>query len=217
MVLQYCAPASATDYVHRVGRTGRATQVGAAVMFLLPSEAEFVRHLEQKRIRLRQSDESAPLDALRTVAPAAASAQRAAIAVQARLEHTAHSSKDWLARASRAYTSWVRFYSGYPRDVRQWLDAKQLHLGHAAKAFALRDTPAMLARRARNQPCVKEKKVNRLTVHEHEEKKRPGFPRMKIGGFGSNVSNKQSSMHTASEFDSGLPPLEPAQKKKKKK
>lgn len=37
---------------------------------------------------------------------------------------------------------------------------------------------------------------------------------MKIGKYGSNVSNKQSSMHTASEFDSGLPPLE---KKKKNK
>ncbi|KAL0850375.1 hypothetical protein ABMA28_012201 [Loxostege sticticalis] len=214
LVLQYCAPASATDYVHRVGRTGRAAQVGAAVMFLLPSEAEFVRHLEQKRIRLRQSNESSALESLRSIAPAAATVQRAAIAVQSRLEHTAHSSKEWLARASRAYTSWVRFYSGYPREVREWLDARQLHLGHAAKAFALRDTPAMLARRAKAQPDMKVKPVNRLTVHEEEEKKRPGFPRMKIGKYGSNVSNKQSSMHTASEFDSGLPPLE---KKKKNK
>ncbi|XP_028179381.1 probable ATP-dependent RNA helicase CG8611 [Ostrinia furnacalis] len=217
LVLQYCAPASATDYVHRVGRTGRAAKVGAAIMFLLPSEAEFVRHLEQKRIRLRQSDETAALESLRSVAPATASVQRAAIAVQARLEHTAHSSKQWLARASRAYTSWVRFYSAYPREVRQWLDARQIHLGHAAKSFALRDTPAMLARRAKGLPSNKEKPQNRLTLHEDVDKKRPGFPKMKIGKFGSNVSNKQSSMHTASEFDSGLPPLEPAKKKKKNK
>ncbi|RVE43265.1 hypothetical protein evm_012095 [Chilo suppressalis] len=217
MVLQYCAPVSATDYVHRVGRTGRATQVGAAVMFLLPSEAEFVRHLEQRRIRLRQADESKALEPLRSVAPAAANAARAAIAVQTRLEHTAHSCKEWLARASRAYTSWVRFYSGYPREVREWLDARKLHLGHAAKAFALRDTPAVLARRVKNLPSVKEKPTNRLTVHREEEKKRPGFPRMKIGGYGSNVTNKQSSMHTASEYDSGLPPLERIQKQKKRK
>ncbi|CAH0747559.1 unnamed protein product [Diatraea saccharalis] len=217
LVLQYCAPASATDYVHRVGRTGRAAQVGAAVMFLLPSEAEFVRHLEQKRIRLRQSDESKVLEPLRSVAPTAANAARAAIAVQSKLEYTAHSSKEWLARASRAYTSWVRFYSGYPREVRQWLDAKQLHLGHAAKAFALRDTPAVLARRVKNLPNMKEKPTNRLTVHIDEEKKRPGFPRMKIGGYGSNVTKKQCSMHTASEYDSGLPPLEQVQKQKKRK
>ncbi|XP_063828982.1 probable ATP-dependent RNA helicase CG8611, partial [Ostrinia nubilalis] len=163
------------------------------------------------------ADETAALESLRSVAPAAASVQRAAIAVQARLEHTAHSSKQWLARASRAYTSWVRFYSAYPREVRQWLDARQIHLGHAAKSFALRDTPAMLARRAKGLPSNKEKPQNRLTLHEDVDKKRPGFPKMKIGKFGSNVSNKQSSMHTASEFDSGLPPLEPAKKKKKTK
>ncbi|KAM3966675.1 ATP-dependent DNA helicase DDX31 [Aphomia sociella] len=218
LVLQYCAPASATDYVHRVGRTGRATQVGAAVMFLLPSEAQFVRHLEQKRIRLRQSDESKALEALRTVAPTAANAARAAIAVQSRLEYTAHTNKEWLARASRAYTSWVRFYSGYPRDVRQWLDARQLHLGHAAKAFALRDTPAALARRAKSDPNLKkDKPFNKLTVKDEEEKRRPGFPKVKVGLFGAKITNNQSSMHTASEFDSGLPPLEQSFKKKKNK
>ncbi|KPJ06715.1 putative ATP-dependent RNA helicase CG8611 [Papilio machaon] len=218
LVLQYCAPASATDYVHRVGRTGRAAQVGAAILMLLPSEAEFVRHLEQKRIRLRQSDESHSLEALRTLAPTASNPARAAIAVQTRLEHTAHSHRDWLARASRAYTSWVRFYSGYPREVRMWLDARQLHLGHAAKAFALRETPAALARRAKSDPNFKkERPVNRLTVHEEEEKKRPGFPKLKAGMFGNKVVNKQSSMHTACEFDSGLPPIDKYNFKKKNK
>ncbi|XP_069354076.1 ATP-dependent DNA helicase DDX31-like isoform X2 [Maniola hyperantus] len=214
LVLQYCAPASATDYVHRVGRTGRAAQVGAAVMFLLPSEAEFVRHLEQKRIRLRQSDESRALDALQSVVPSAPTRQRAAIAVQTKLEYTAHSSREWLARASRAFTSWVRFYSGYPREVRPWLDARLLHLGHAAKAFALRETPGALARRARSDPKMqKERPTNRLTIHDEEEKKRPGFPKMKVGVFAHKIVNKQSSMHTASEFDSGLPPVDSYTKK----
>ncbi|XP_045513360.1 probable ATP-dependent RNA helicase CG8611 [Pieris brassicae] len=217
LVLQYCAPASATDYVHRVGRTGRAAQVGAATMFLLPSEAEFVRHLEQKRIRLRQTDESKVLESLRSVAPTAHTVQRAAIAVQAKLENTAHSSKDWLARASRAYTSWVRFYSGYPREVRPYLDARQLHLGHAAKSFALREAPGALAKRARsNLNLKKERPMNRLSVKEEEEKKRPGFPKMKPGAFGSKIIYKQNSMHTASEFDSGLPPVDTYSKKKKK-
>ncbi|KAG7304030.1 hypothetical protein JYU34_010955 [Plutella xylostella] len=216
LVLQYCAPASATDYVHRVGRTGRATAVGAAVLMLLPSETDFVRYLEEKRIRLRQSDESSALDALRSVA-VATTTPRAAVAVQARLEATAHSNRDWLARASRAYTSWVRFYSGYPRDVREHLDARKLHLGHAAKAFALRDTPAALAKRTKNDPELqKEKPKNRLTVHEEEEKKRPGFPRVKVGSL-AKLTNKQSSMHTASEFDSGLEPVEHQPKRNKKK
>lgn len=217
LVLQFCVPASATDYVHRVGRTGRAAQVGAAVLFLLPSEARFIRHLEEKRIRLRQGDESRALEALRTVVPAASTAQRAAIAVQARLEHTAHTNRDWLLRASRAYTSWVRFYAGYPRDVREYLDSKQLHLGHAAKAFALRDAPGTLARRVKSNPSnKKDRPSNRLTVHADEEKKRPGFPKAKFGAGNRNIP-KQSSMHTASEFDSGLPPVDQSQPKHKKK
>ncbi|KAJ8734641.1 hypothetical protein PYW08_013891 [Mythimna loreyi] len=216
LVLQFCVPASATDYVHRVGRTGRAAQVGAAVLFLLPSEARFIRHLEEKRIRLRQGDESRALEALRTVVPAAATPQRAAVAVQARLEHTAHTNRDWLLRASRAYTSWVRFYAGYPRDVKEYLDSRQLHLGHAAKAFALRDAPATLARRVKSNPVNKDKPSNRLTVHADEEKKRPGFPKAKFGAFGPRAS-KQSSMHTASEFDSGLPSADQSQPKNKKK
>lgn len=216
LVLQYCAPASATDYVHRVGRTGRASNVGEAVMFLLPSETEFMRHLEQKRIRLTQRNEKLCLEPLLSIVPGAANANRAAIAVQARLEQTAHTDKSWLLRASRAYTTWVRFYSGYPRDVREFLDAKQLHLGHAAKAFALRDTPAALAKRAKYDPDLKrERPVNKLTVHDEEERKRPGFPKVKAGLSG-RIVNKQSSMHTASEFDSGLPPLEQARKKQRK-
>lgn len=42
------------------------------------------------------------------------------------------------------------------------------------------------------------------------------FPKMNMGASG-RVFNKQSSMHTASEFDSGLPPVEHAKKKKKNK
>lgn len=216
LVLQYCAPASATDYVHRVGRTGRATRVGAAKMLLLPSETEFVRYLEKKRIRLRQAEENRCLENLRSVAPTAASSQRAAITVQARLEHVAHSHRGWIDRASRAYMSWVRFYSGYPRDVKEYLDSKSLHLGHAAKAFALRDTPAMLAKRAKQQPLVKEKPSNRLTVLEELEKKRPGFPRAKNAKMGMASSlSKQSSMHTASEFASGFSNLDTGKKKKR--
>ncbi|XP_026736504.1 probable ATP-dependent RNA helicase CG8611 [Trichoplusia ni] len=167
--------------------------------------------------RLRQTDESRALEALRTVVPAAATAQRAAVAVQARLERTAHTNTNWLLRASRAYTSWVRFYSGYPRDVKEYLDAKQLHLGHAAKAFALRDAPATLARRVKSNPSNKEKPSNRLTIHKDEEKKRPGFEKAKFGSFGSRAAQRQSSMHTASEFDSGLSTLDQSQPKNKKK
>lgn len=55
-VIQYTGPLSATDYVHRVGRTARAGSSGSAILFLTPPEVEFVRILESKRIRIQQED-----------------------------------------------------------------------------------------------------------------------------------------------------------------
>lgn len=52
LVVQYSPPQKTADFVHRVGRTARAGRSGRAVLFLAPSEAMFVRTLEDKRIRL---------------------------------------------------------------------------------------------------------------------------------------------------------------------
>lgn len=51
MVIQYSAPHQIADYVHRVGRTARAGRTGSAVLFLAPNETDFIRTLEEKRIR----------------------------------------------------------------------------------------------------------------------------------------------------------------------
>ena len=40
-----------------------------------------------------------------------------------------------------AFISWVRFYSSYPRDMREVFNRREVHLGHYAKSFALRDPP----------------------------------------------------------------------------
>lgn len=50
-IVQFTAPATAADYVHRVGRTARVGTAGAALLFLTPSEVQFIRWLEDRRIR----------------------------------------------------------------------------------------------------------------------------------------------------------------------
>lgn len=40
--------------------------------------------------------------------------------------------------------SFVRSYATFPREVRDVFDFQQLHLGHYAKSFALRDPPAQI-------------------------------------------------------------------------
>nr|CAD7256622.1 unnamed protein product [Timema shepardi] len=53
-IVQYTAPCSTSDYVHRVGRTARVGSHGSALLFLAPGEAEFVRNLENRTVRLRE-------------------------------------------------------------------------------------------------------------------------------------------------------------------
>jgi ATP-dependent RNA helicase DDX31/DBP7 len=46
-----------------------------------------------------------------------------------------------LESARRAFQSHVRAYATHVKEEREWFDIKQLHLGHLAKAFGLRDRP----------------------------------------------------------------------------
>ena len=46
MVLQFDPPISQDDYIHRVGRTARAGRKGEGIIFLLPSEEEYIAALE---------------------------------------------------------------------------------------------------------------------------------------------------------------------------
>lgn len=51
LVVQFSPPQRIADYVHRVGRTARAGRTGRALLFLAPGETEFIRVLEEKKIR----------------------------------------------------------------------------------------------------------------------------------------------------------------------
>jgi ATP-dependent RNA helicase DDX31/DBP7 len=49
-IVQFDVPCDVADYVHRAGRVARAGGVGHAVLFLLPSEKEFLSILQQRGI-----------------------------------------------------------------------------------------------------------------------------------------------------------------------
>ena len=46
-VINYDVPAQVEDYVHRIGRTGRAAQTGDAYTFMAPDEIAMVRMIER--------------------------------------------------------------------------------------------------------------------------------------------------------------------------
>ena len=58
-VVQFDAPQDPAAFVHRVGRTARMGREGAALLYLAPHEASYVRFLEVRHIKVTPHDEPA--------------------------------------------------------------------------------------------------------------------------------------------------------------
>ena len=57
LVLNYDVPEYAEDYVHRIGRTGRAGKKGRAVTFIMPSQSDKLRKIERLiETKIRQAN-----------------------------------------------------------------------------------------------------------------------------------------------------------------
>lgn len=49
-IVQYTGPQSDDDYLHRVGRTGRAGKSGSAVIFLTHEEQDYISRLQEHKV-----------------------------------------------------------------------------------------------------------------------------------------------------------------------
>lgn len=63
-IVQYNAPVSAEDYVHRVGRTARVGKCGQALLFLAPAEAGFVQRLAGRGVAMTETSPDVLLKSL---------------------------------------------------------------------------------------------------------------------------------------------------------
>ncbi|XP_076654681.1 ATP-dependent DNA helicase DDX31 [Halictus rubicundus] len=217
-VVQYTGPISARDYVHRIGRTARAGSSGSATIFLTPAEIEFVRMLESRRIRIKQESMDDVLGKLLTPLCKHNSAHGAAIALQNEFESLVLEESKLRGKAIKAYISWVRFYSSYPRDMREVFNRKDLHLGHYAKSFALRETPQRIGGigkklREKEGNSKQQQHKNRLTnerpdgvstKRQHQQQQQQQQPR--------SGSLKNVRMLNTSEYGSGLEPVKKPKK-----
>ena len=212
-VIQYTGPTSARDYVHRIGRTARAGSSGSATIFLTPPEIEFVRMLESRRIRIRQEIMDDILNNLLTPLSKHSSVHNAAIGLQNEFETMVLEDTKLRERACKAYTSWIRFYSSYPRDMREIFDRRTVHLGHYAKSFALRETPQRIGgigKKLHEKDSSKQQHNNRLT-----NEKLDGEPAKKQKRQGDEPKMgllKRVRMLNTSEYDSGLEPVKKPKK-----
>jgi len=150
-VIEYDPPFSKDDHLHRIGRTARAGRDGRALIFLMPGcEESYVTVLQSGRRDVKglvrhDADEllQKGFAATTGVVDANAWEERATDyqldAEQWALQHPRH-----LEQARRAYQSHIRAYATHVASERHCFDIKSLHLGHLAKAFALRDRPGSI-------------------------------------------------------------------------
>ncbi|KAL9582700.1 MAG: hypothetical protein Q9212_003145 [Teloschistes hypoglaucus] len=163
LIVEYDPPFSSDDHLHRIGRTARAGREGRAVIFLMPGPEEgYVDILRQGyrdgvgRGLIRNEAEEFLKKGFGSAEAALAIDQTS---VQGRdwsenAEHWQLEAERWVvednvkagAMAKKAFVSHVRAYATHVARERTMFDVKSLHLGHLAKAFALRERPGNFGR-----------------------------------------------------------------------
>ncbi|XP_050010875.1 ATP-dependent DNA helicase DDX31 [Alexandromys fortis] len=187
-IVQYSAPSSPAEYIHRIGRTARIGCHGSSLLILAPSEAEYVNSLASHKINvseikiedilavLRKDDcfKRRQRGAQKSHASGPQEIRERATVLQTIFEDFVHSSEEMVSWAKKALQSFIRAYATYPRELKPIFHVRSLHLGHVAKSFGLRDAPRNLnvsivkkkASLKRPDPRRKSQKKYRLVLAE---------------------------------------------------
>lgn len=152
LVVEFDPAFAREDHLHRIGRTARAGRDGRACIFLMPGcEEGYVDILKSDRkdgetgvhIGRQDADEILKKGLITSgVRKDKTEYMEKATDLQLAAERWALASPARLESARRAFQSHVRAYATHVAAERGYFDIKQLHLGHLAKAFALRERPS---------------------------------------------------------------------------
>ncbi|KAL1987099.1 hypothetical protein VTN96DRAFT_4973 [Rasamsonia emersonii] len=150
-VVEYDPAFSADDHLHRIGRTARLGRDGRALIFLLPGcEEGYVEVLKRgyrdggKALSRTDANEVLKRGFGGNVDAASKDWEAKATEWQLEVERWALENPQALELARRAYQSHIRAYATHVAAERSMFNIKELHLGHLAKAFALRDRPSKI-------------------------------------------------------------------------
>ncbi|XP_043913856.1 probable ATP-dependent RNA helicase DDX31 [Protopterus annectens] len=214
-IVQYNAPVSPSEYVHRVGRSARIGCHGNSLLFLSPSEAEYITELAANKISISEIkmedilsnlmlDERFKLrNGSKKISHSSTlqNVRERATVLQTKFENYVHSSVENVMRAKKALQSFIRAYTTYPSNLKHFFHIKALHLGHTAKSFGLRDAPQNL----------------RASLIGSGEKKKNRHTRKRSYAIQSASSRKRVVNILRSEYSSGLVPVSSKAKKHKKR
>ncbi|XP_035293284.1 probable ATP-dependent RNA helicase DDX31 isoform X2 [Cricetulus griseus] len=181
-IVQYSAPSSPAEYIHRIGRTARIGCHGSSLLILAPSEAEYVNSLASHKINvseIKMEDILAVLTkddcfkrrqrgAQKSHATGSQEIRERATVLQTVFEDYVHSSERTVSWAKKALQSFIRAYATYPRELKPIFHVRSLHLGHVAKSFGLRDAPRNLSvSTVKKKASLKRPDPRRKTRNKH--------------------------------------------------
>ena len=149
-IVQFDPPRAIEEYVHRVGRTARLGASGEAIVFLTPTEMEYVRHMSDEGISMKRESVRAILNAALEeqqqqgagrAGPVPIERHDGARKLQEQVMRAVNGDLALLPKAKAAFTSYVRAYATHTAEMKGIFSFKKLHLGHVAHSFALRELP----------------------------------------------------------------------------
>lgn len=151
LVIEYDPAFSADDHLHRIGRTARVGRDGRALIFLTPGcEENYVEILKGgyrdggKALTRTDMNEILKRGYGGNVESSNHDWERKAGDWQIDIERWAVDNPQYLEMARRAFQSHIRAYATHIASERHMFNIKELHLGHLAKSFALRDRPSKI-------------------------------------------------------------------------
>lgn len=151
LVVEYDPAFSAEDHLHRIGRTARVGRDGRALIFLTPGcEENYVEVLKGgyrdggKALTRTDMNEILKRGYGGNVDSVNHDWERKAGDWQIDIERWALDNPQYLELARRAFQSHIRAYATHIASERHMFNIKELHLGHLAKSFALRDRPSKI-------------------------------------------------------------------------
>ncbi|TDH68977.1 hypothetical protein CCR75_000971 [Bremia lactucae] len=146
-IVQYDPPTETRDYVHRVGRTARSGNQGSSLLFLLPSESDYLMYLSNQGLQLNALSLEKTIARVGKHGGFVTSRKKLLHEIvqsdlQFRFEQMLLVDKGLFELACQAFHSFMRSYATHSSDTRNIFHVRSLHFGHVAKSFALRDPPA---------------------------------------------------------------------------
>jgi ATP-dependent RNA helicase DDX31/DBP7 len=158
-IIQFDPPCDRKDYIHRMGRTARLGMQGEGTLFLQPSEIMYLERLkndgvigfERKVLHILEQglftdDERKANKALKSKSEVKYEhrVREEATRWQHAFEQCVQRSPSMAEEARKAFLASVRAYATHASDEKDVFHVRQLHLGHYAKAFAMRDAPSKI-------------------------------------------------------------------------